>query len=164
MHMAHSRKHALKKSSSPSVCCAFGIWVGGKKEGSWVLFIVRVKCFFYVFVQKMWTLLHRGIIVHEKTPLGWFKGWSNETSFNHFMFLYELFGLWCVTLVAFFTGTFIWKKYIVQSRHNYSLIVHVFQELLSQSSIQDKKTKCHKLFINHVINVTINVLKALLNL
>lgn len=109
-HSTHSRNMHLIKAAQPQsgVLLVFGL----KKGGIWVLFIVRVKCFFLMFSFRNVKVAAQGhyCVSEEKTPLGWFKGRSNEMSYMEFMYLYELlFGLWCDTVVAFFI---VWHFYM----------------------------------------------------
>lgn len=110
-HGTHSSKHALNKSSSASVWCAFGIWVEKRGESGSCPLLSEVF-FFFMFSFRNVKVAAQGhyCVSEEKTPLGWFKGRSNEMSYIEFMYLYELlFGLWCDTVVAFFI---VWHFYI----------------------------------------------------
>lgn len=105
-----SRIHALNKSSSSLVLCAFGIWVGKKRDcgshslSEWQVFL----CFHWENVKV--AAQGHYFDSEENAPLGWFKGRSNEMSYvlqmSYIKFMYRwyelYFGLWCDTVVAFF--------------------------------------------------------------
>lgn len=70
--------HLIKAAS---VWCAFLVFGLGKKGGHWVSFVVGVKCFFMFSFRNVKVAAQGHYCVsEEKTPLGWFKGRSNDMS------------------------------------------------------------------------------------
>lgn len=95
MHTAHTavNMHLIKAAQRQSgVLLVFGL----KKGGNLGLVHCQSEVFFFMFSFRNVKVAAQGhyCVSEEKTPLGWFKGRSNEMSYMEFMYLYELlFGL-----------------------------------------------------------------------
>lgn len=86
---AHTeRKHALNKSSLGLVCFwNLGLTIRGGLGCSLLEF---QSVFMFSFRNVKVAAQGHYCVCEEKTPLGWFKGRSNEMSYITFMYQYEL--------------------------------------------------------------------------
>lgn len=143
IHTAHTAEnmHLIKQLSLNLLCFWY---LGWKKRGDAGSCSLSEWSVFLCFHLEMWKLLHRGIIVsEEKTPLGWFKGRSNEISYV----LYQVYvSIWTIVwFVMWHHGSlfFVWHLYMgkIQSAKQGNLLFNFCfirsRWLLFQPSVQN---------------------------